>query len=241
VPDCLLLDAAFSIDGERLFLACGSDGLALMDVASGEIVARLATELGVLPYTLATGPEGSVFVGGFHGDVLEASADLTRLNTVYHQNDSSCVTPRQAVAVSQDGRTVVAVGDGGAKLGCVLLATRDGDSWEHGIIPFDSSATARQARAVALSPDGALAAIGFGDGSVATITVPDGNPGWTWRELTGAVRGLTFTEDGSGLTVATRDGLVVTLPACPDCSSPQALARLAHDRVQRALDWGLVE
>src|SRR3712207_9372041 len=66
-------------------------------------------------------------------------SDLTRLNTVYHQNDSSCVTPRQAVAVSQDGRTVIAVGDGGAKLGCVLLATRDGDSWEHGIIPFDSS------------------------------------------------------------------------------------------------------
>jgi WD40 repeat protein len=238
-PDCFLQNTAFSPDGDLLYLACGDDGLAALEVATGTIVARAPTDPGVLPYSLVTAPDGALFVGGFHGDVLEVSADLSQTAYVHHQEDSSCTTPRRALAVSSDGSSVVAVGDGGAALGCVLLATRDGSSWTNGVIPFEST-SARQARAVAVSPDGTLAAIGFGDGSVAVVTVPDGNPGWTWHELTGAVRGLSFSPDGQSLTAATRDGLVTVLPTCPECDSPSALAAIADERVQQALDWGLV-
>lgn len=238
VSDCSLDNSAFSRDGQHLYLACGADGLAILDVSTGEVVRRAATGPGVLPTSLAVGPDGTVVVGGAHGDVLEVSADLSRTTVVHGEDGTACPAPRRAVSVSPDGSSVVAVGDGGTRIGCVLLATRDGDSWETGAIPFQST-DARQARAVTFSPDGNLAAIGFGDGSVALMTVPTGNPRWTWHEPTGAVRGLAFSADGQSLTVATRDGLVLSMAACPSCDSPTALAALAEARVQQARDWGL--
>ena len=96
----------------------------------------------------------------------------------------------------------------------------------------------QQARAAEISPDGSVAAVGYSDGTVVTFTLPDQTPGWL-NASGGGVRALRFTPDGKLLLVATREGAIERLPACPLCDDTGALARLAMARVDHGRRLGL--
>jgi WD40 repeat protein len=237
VEGCDAEATAFSPAADRVHVACSNDSLVSLDVVTGSVVARTDTPEGSLPYELAVSDDGALFVGGFHGAILRADADLTSVETLW--DSPSCNTPRYAIAVAPDGSAVVAVGDGGEFLGCVVVVRLVDGRWT-GYGPPSVGADSRQARAVAVSPDGRYAALGWSDGRVSLLDLALGNPGWIWDELPGQVRGLSFTDDGAGILAATRDGVVATLPGCVMCGSTEELVRTARDRVAQAQAWGLI-
>lgn len=76
--------------------------------------------------------------------------------------------------------------------------------------------------------DGSVAAIMLRDGFLATPhRFPMGDPRWTSRELTGAVRDLSFTADGSSVVAATGAAWSRNR-RCARGLFPKALAKLAQ-------------
>ncbi|MGE3175757.1 MAG: WD40 repeat domain-containing serine/threonine protein kinase [Planctomycetota bacterium] len=68
-------------------------------------------------------------------------------------------------------------------------------------------------RAVALAPDGALLAVGRGDGEVVAFDPRDGGERWRARPLRSALLGLAFARGGARLVAADLGGDVVVLAA----------------------------
>jgi hypothetical protein len=103
-------------------------------------------------------------------------------------------------------------------------------------------AAGEQARGVEVTADGRVAVIGLSDGWI-RLWRPDDtlNPVGAYHESGGEIWGASFTRDARQIVVGTRDGVLMTLPACPLCGSDAELADEADRLIVRARGFGLTD
>lgn len=131
-------------------------------------------------------------------------------------------------------------GDGGQ--GGVSVSGKDDGSWTMhvGMTNFAGLSDADQARAVAASPDGSAFVAGLSDGSIAFARY-DMQPGAMWREVPGEIRAVIYSDDGKRVFAATRDGLIIAVPAITDSYEGADLRKQVRSRLDTAVKLGLYQ
>jgi WD40 repeat protein len=229
---CAPIASDYGSDGRSLFVTCANGPIRRLDSASLRERGRVDPGPNGAVKVLARGDELYVADGG-------SGVSLLRGGRVQGLTKHGCGNGARGLSVNRAATTMVVVGDGAGTIGCTFVGRRTpGRAWSI-IGELLLRRPAQQARAAAISPDGRVVAVGYADGAVATFTLPDETPGWLWTGVSGSVRGLVFSRDGRHIVVATREGLIARLPACPSCFDTPALTRLATRRVADARRMGL--
>ncbi len=232
-PGCYVTTLAFALGPHRLYVGCLNAGVRLIDLDGGRTL-RTVSLPDDAAASIAPTSDG-VFIGGQAGQVFAGRADLTGLKPIYATHQGLTL---RSLAPTPSADTVVVGGDGVEGHGGSFRLTREGGKWKaHALLYPDADAD--QSRALVLSPRTGLAAVGFSDGTVRMLDPVRALPGWVWTDPLGGVRGLAFSQDGTRLTVATRDGMLETIPACPSCESIVTLADVARQRLATARRLGL--
>jgi WD40 repeat protein len=232
-PNTCDATAAATADERTAWLICGDSHLERVALSTLLVAARVpAPERGVL--SVVAGSTGLYFT-----DRITGIGAITPGHRAAFIAARPCGGAFRALALDPTEHYFVAVGDGAGTIGCTLVGTGGGEHWKIGdyVLPRRPG---EQARAAAFSPNGKVVAVGYSDGSVATFTMPDETPGWLWLGTPGSIRALRFSADGRTLYVATRDGVVASMPACPSCQSSAAMAAVAARRVKHGRSLGLV-
>ena len=231
-PGCALTSGATTRDGRALWVTCANAAAKMLDLGTlSEIATAEVGPLGGLRI-LTDGRE--LLTGGASFSVMSSAPGRPARPLIA----KPCGRP-WGLSADATRSTMIVVGDGAGKVGCTFVGhRRDDGSWR-----FDGHLLPRrpgqQGRVSRLSPDGSVTAVGYSDGTVATFTLPHQTPGWLYAGSAGAVRAIEFTPDGQDLVVATREGVIEIVPACPFCTDTRALARVALDRLAAARDMGL--
>lgn len=231
-PGCDVVSLAFAQVPGKLYVGCLNTEVRLVDINDGRVLRTVSLSddaaLSIAP------ADDEVFLGGYEGRVFTVRADLSGLKKIYTTHAALSL---RNLAITPDGTSVVAGGDGVNGHGGSFVLTNDGQWKPHALLYPD--ATADQSRALVLNPRTGFAAVGFSDGTVRMLDPIKVLPGWTWTDPVGGVRGLAFSQDGTRLTVATREGMLETIAACPSCESIDALATIAQQRLATARRLGL--
>jgi WD40 repeat protein len=231
--ECQPSGMAFDAAGLRLYVACGGPLLAfdrrtmakVAEIKPGDFYA----------YSVTVADAGTIFAGGLYGQIYRFPSDL-RSGTRLRIGD--CAVIVRAVTVDPAATTVIMSGDGAGHFGCTFEGRLDGAAWAW--TPNSHlRADAEQARALALAPGAAVAAIGFSDGTVRFWRPRELEVGGGYRHFGGEIRGVAFTVDGAHALVASRDGVIELLPACPMCDAMPELAARAGKVLGRARTLGL--
>jgi WD40 repeat protein len=236
--------AALSRDGAALAVAT-TDQIAVSDLAGKEL-SRLSP--GCQPYGMSFGVEGGrlyvacdrglLAVDWRSGSVVAEAGVISGFPFSVTVAIGDCAVVVRAVRVDPAGQTLLMSGDGAGVLGCMYEGHKAGSTWVWSVHTVQSD-NADQARALAMRPDGKLAAIGLSDGTVRFWRPRDLDIGGGYRHFGGEIRGAAFTADGAHLLVATRDGVVEFLPSCPQCGTMPELADRAGAVLAHARDLGL--
>ncbi len=231
---CATTSVAVVPDSSAAFVACAFGPVKRIDFAHELVSAEVAVPFGGAS-TVAFGG-ASVIVGGMNGHIYRLDEASSSLEVISDDNVLSA-TRWRSVSITDDGRTVLVTGDGTGKIGHLFVGRREGDDWTWYTIDLPAG-IAQQSRAAALSPDGAVAAVGMADGGIHLFTTQDGNPGPNRSEVNGAVTGLIFV--GKDLVAATRTGVIDRVTGCGPCNSPDDLVTAADQRLWRAEEMGLL-
>jgi len=92
---------AYSLDGRRLAIAAGDDGIRILDMPDGKTVATDA-EYADSTNGLVFGPDGSLFAASYDGSVRRYDANGART----HKTATMSGRKPYTIAVSRDGRTL---------------------------------------------------------------------------------------------------------------------------------------
>jgi WD40 repeat protein len=231
-PGCSPAGVAFATDAKSVWVACASAPVRQLAVPTLELLSQADA-----------GPLGSVKVipdrDGLYIAQVGSAVSLTAPGRSVGQLYFKPCGRFRALTLDPRHTRMLVVGDGAGKLTCSALGTRiSAGRWHFNglLLPRRPG---QQSRAASFSPDGAVAAVGYSDGTVATFTVPEQTPGWLWPGVGGSIRALRFTRDGREVITASREGMIEATPACPLCNDRQALTQLALDRVSHAARLGL--
>jgi hypothetical protein len=125
--------------------------------------------------------------------------------------------------------------------GCTQLARPAGHGYRWDSL-MDAPPDSVLALAAAYDPSGEAFAIGYSDGSVVLHPSDNAMPRQVLSHIDGGVRSLLSLPSAAGpgsLYVATREGVLVRVPWCPDCLSNKAMAGVAARRLRQAQELGL--
>lgn len=232
-------------DEDRVYVVCGTHIVAVSP--EGTLLSDTQTTIGEIS-TITVSADGTVFAGATGGGAIvpfgrglaeEHTSGATVPGATGMVGTCPGGTPL-VLRATPGGDAVYAVGQGTGRQMCSRTLRRAGGGWELAIPPVTSDSAA-QARGLAVSPDGSLAALGFADGSVRIVSAADSEPGWRWSEQYGEVRGLEFSSDGSHVLVGTRDGLITRVPALPERLHASNLRQVAQEMLDRASTLGLYD
>jgi WD40 repeat protein len=237
MDECVPVSISFVPHSTLLMVACRQADLRTVDTATGRTIATT-----MLPYggasTVTVAPNGEVYATGMTGLLYRTEPQLK----TKHALENFRATPNlwQSIAISGDGNVMVLVGDGTGRISRTTVGRRTADgAWDWYMVDLPTR-PGLQSRAATVNKDGSVAAIGLSDGTVHFWLPLASNPGRTYTEVTGAVRGLAFTGTGTNVVAVTRDGVVDALPGCSSCGSGTALAAEAEARVDAAERMGLI-
>jgi WD40 repeat protein len=183
---------------------------------------------------VTAGADGTVYLGAMNGRVYRTTADSTDLEVIGADLNP---TEWRTITLAADGKTLLLTGTGTGNLGHLFVGHADGGKWTWFTVSLLKD-DAEQSRAAALSPDGAIAAIGVASGTVHFLATRSGNLGLTRTAVSGAVTGLQFTS--AGLIASSRDGVVERMDPCAACESASTLVELADHRLVEGHRLGLV-
>ena len=224
VDACNPIDLAYREGDAEIIFACGDAGVGVFDVSGHrQTVVQQAARVS----SVATGG-GIIAAGSDTGGIHILDQSLNEIGRGF----AECPQEVRPVRFAPDGRYVF---HGGTSVGSMTCAIRGSFgsgamSWDHFIF---SGQQAHESRALAVSPNGALVAFGFADGTVRIYGVELMQPVAVVRPFSGEVRGLAFGGSGDTLTIATRDGDVAVEPVhfrIQNLEDKRAQAKLIVDR-----------
>lgn len=230
-------------DEDRVYVACGTRIVAVSP--DGTLLSDTQTTISGIS-TITVAADGTVFAGATGGGAIvpfengtseESTSGAAVLGATTRTGTCPGGTPL-VLRATPDGDAVFSVGQGTGRQLCARVLRRTDGDWELRTPPVTSD-SATQARGLAVSPDGSLAALGLADGSVRIVSTADSDLGWRWSEQYGEVRGLEFSSDSSQVVVGTRDGLITRVPALPERLNASALRQVAQEILDRASTLGL--
>lgn len=233
-PECIPLSTTWVPNTDLAMVACLAGPLRRVDTSAASPSHDLAVPAGGASAVTA-GADGTVYLGTANGRVYRTTADATELQVIEQPPDP---TEWRTITLSADGGTLLLTGSGTGNLGHLLVGRMANGEWTWYTVPLLKD-DAEQSSAAALSPDGAIAAIGVASGTVHFLATEAGNLGLTRTAVSGAVTGLQFTN--GGLVASSRDGVVERMDPCAGCESAATLAELADHRLAEGRRLGLVE
>ncbi|MGA8113483.1 MAG: hypothetical protein WCA46_07480, partial [Actinocatenispora sp.] len=234
LPGCTGAGAVFDPGGRHVYLPCGAT-LGVLSTASARPGTAVAVPVAGMA-AIAFDPTGRLVVATENGEFLRSrTADLRRirLGTLDVPN---CRPLAHQIAVSTRG-DLLPVGDGTGMGVCERIGwtgTGHDGSW-HAI--GDLPPRAMTALAACFSPSGNLFAVGYYDGTVAVRPTMRAVPAVTVPDVVGAVRDMRIVR--GRLLVATRNGVLQSLPLPPDHLTNRTLAASARTTLLRADALGL--
>jgi WD40 repeat protein len=183
---------ALAPDG-KIAAVCGEHGLAMIDVASGNVVSKLPVRIA---NCVAFAPDGNTLAtAGMSGSMLWDAATLTPITKLETMDPHPDGLPRAALSYSADGSLLAWIH--GRKVG--LRKLRVGNA-AHRFLDIKN-----HVRAVALSPDGKLLATSTDDKAVQFRDVASGK---LVHQLVGhavIVRRIVFSPDGALLATSSNE------------------------------------
>ncbi len=190
---------AFSPDGARVVTTCRTGFVSVRDAASGAPVRVLRGKVTDLFAAAFTRDGARVLVAGLDGQVtlwdpLAGEAGEADASWPAHPDGVTCL------AVLPDGRVVTAGYDRVARVWSPPARSGGGAA----LLVLEGHHE-RSIQALALSPDGALAATGDGEGRVVAWDLASGEVRWIATQTSG-VSGAAFILDGAHLITAGDDG-----------------------------------
>lgn len=242
-PSAIAMNPA---DDSAVIVACGSRIVSVTPV--GRVLSDVTTGVeGISAITVAS--DGTLFAGASGGggvfaftpDFQEQGWEGAAVAGAGKAAVGSCPggTPLKLRAVP--GRQAVySAGEGTGRGLCARVVEVEDGKWVMGTPPVTDE-SANQARGLAVSPDGSLAAFGLSDGTVQLLSASDSSVGWRWNEQLGEIRGVEFSPGSSNLVIGTRDGLITRVPAVADRLHGRALRERAAQMLDRARHLGLWE
>lgn len=235
VDDCDDLLPAVAPDATHVYVPCRRGPVVVVDTAGAGELARLEIPgNGASAAGVATGTE-ELFVGGDDGTLWAvAGRDAEDLG------GSRCRGEILAVAVAADSSVVVPVGIGTGTLGCSsrLYVGAEGPRYDS---YSDYVLRATLARAAIHVPSRDAFVVGYDDGTIRVRPAGNIEPHHRFDEVHGTVKGLLLLDDGVTLLVATRSGVVHTLPLANVPLTNGAAAGEAERRMALARELGLTD
>jgi hypothetical protein len=213
-PDALAQGPGAPVDGHA-----GAVGTAVVLERSFAVTrdedGALPTHVPAVVFT----PDGErLWIGSATGDVIEFDA-ATRAVRRRARFSEDAIT---AVSIDRDARLLCWLGGGALEVRRLDAPVDDGSA------SLGRVADVGDARALALSPAGDVAALGRADGVIEVRRLPDLEVAATIEAHAGAVTGLAFSPDGTRLASTGEDGKLVV-------SSANDLAALHTEKVSEPL------
>ena len=235
VDGCSMGTPAVSADATQVLVPCRRGPLVVLDAGDGGELDRLPPPAeGVTAVGIAA-DTGELFLGTqdgmIHGPVNGDSSSW----------QLRCRAEVAAIAVADDGGLTVPTGIGTGATGCSSrrIVNAEGDAFWHSFA--DVARTATMARAAALVDDRDAFAIGYDDGTVRLRPAANLEPHHRFDEVHGTVTGLLALPGTHQLLVATRGGVLHTLPTAGIPLSNADAAVEAEIRLDRARELGLTD
>jgi hypothetical protein len=215
-------------------VACGVAGYATVDLDAR--TAELHESTTLVEVTNLGENKGQVVLAGSSFDLVELLPDGTESNIQFGNHLCPSTSTRIAFVPNRREFFTAGAGTGG---GCAEHETQQSPrSWHRDAVLL-VGLTDHEARGLAISRDGTMAAYGFSDGLIRVFDPRSMNPLLITRPSASEIRGLTFTSDGSALVAITRDGDILSIPTAQARATIAELRQLARHRLDLGIASGL--
>jgi hypothetical protein len=234
LPGCDARSVAARTGTSEAVVACGVAGYATVDLNARTVQLHRSTAL-VEVISVGEG-RGQVVLAGPYFDFVELLPDGTESNIQF--GNQLCPSTSSRIAFVPNRREFFTSG-AGAGSACAVHETQPSQrSWHRDAVMF-MGLTGHEARGLAISKDGTLAAYGFSDGLIWVFDPRTMNPLLITRTCSSEIRGLAFTSDGSALVAITRAGDILSIPTGQAHAPIAELRRLARQRLDLGISSGL--
>ena len=235
IEGCSIATPVVYADATQVLVPCRGGALVVVDAVDAHELNRLPPPAENVTAVGVAADTGEVFLGSqdgmIHGPV-NGDSDSWQLR---------CRAEVVAIAVADDGGLTVPSGIGTGATGCTArrIVDAEGDAFWHSFA--DLARTATMARAAAIIEDRSAFAIGYDDGTVRLRPAANLEPHHRFDEVHGTVTGLLALPGTHQVLVATRAGVLHSLPTVGIPLTNAEAAVEAEGRLNRARELGLTD